>query len=893
MELARIVRIVRARWPVLVATALVGFASGFLFTQIFNDTVEPLFEAAIPVRFDPAEGQTVDDLAQQVETEHGLAVLAAESLLTQYPGASILPDTSSGRLVFTARGSTSNEALERARSLVEAYYETDPVVGGDVEEQLATLSEQASLIEEQLTELQPRLSADERAIVSAHDVLDRQILAIQDELVILTVADAGASAEQQASNEARRVNLMEVLTELEAEKASLPPRPTETLSAPDQLRRSSLERSLEILRLEYERLFLRTVGVSTTGRIESAGLNDLTPTPPNPLVNGLIGLALGLAVGLTGSLAIARMRREIWLYEDLPVPVFGEIPDRRTSNVPGPTWYDETPEGFRKESIQALRTAVEGALNERPTVIALVADSLATQSYHALAVDIAASFASSGRTVLLVDGDYLSPIEMTEFNFGEPSLGSVLSLPTSRSDVLIQSIDALLDETVHIRRNLAVMPAGVAPDSPADAVAGPQFGTFVDRAEAKFDLVFVVAGTTRSATSRVMVQRSGQALLALSPGRSTSPSIYAFVRELQNVHIRPMGAVMVHGGRVSSRALRAAAPLGPSRTETRSIDMPSDSPVSRLSFYPSPEGASSPRAHSTSLKNLVSEIVEREDQRGMEGNTSNEPDDTLGRQVLDAIEKFDPAVTYGPIADYVVTRVEDIMTASAGQVGLSPELVQVVTDHGFVTLRPVRDNRTAGELLVAELIWELGAESGRALADRFEEILCRRSEKACTNLDDWLEKEFFPHHIERTSGAPEVWHLVSELGTLQILVYGRRLTRDRLTRLNIVLVRRMIDEVQRRRERAHEDADFSAISELDAQLKELHAFEVTIGNLQAGSTEAARITYPWRRQDRQPQGWVPVWAEGVRPNIAPLQRLDLLAHPVLSEDELHGVEMSG
>lgn len=892
MEIARVLRIVRARWLVVVAAGIVGLASGFGFTQLSSDTVLPVFEASIPVRFDPAEGQSFDDVAEQVEDEHGRAVLAADSLLSEYPGASILPDTASARLVFSAHGSSTGEALERARSLVEAYYETDPVVGGDVGDQLESLAEQASLIEEQIAELQPRLSAGERALVSAHDVLDRQIAAVEDELVILAVADAGATAEQRADNAARRESLMEVLNQLEDDKASLPTRPSETLSARDQFRVSGLQRSLEILRLDYERLFLRTVGVSTTGRIEPAGLTDLTPTPPSPLVNGLIGLVLGLVVGLFGSLGLARMRKEVWLHEDIAIAVLGEVPDRRTSDVPGPTWYDEAPGGERKEGIQALRTAIEGSLDREPAAIALVAESLATDSYHALAVDLAASFASAGRSVLLVDGDYLAPVDMTEFNVGEPSLGSVLRLPTSKSDTLVQRIDDLLEEAVHIRRDLAVMPAGIAPDSPADALAGPQFGVFIDRARSKFDVVVVSAGTSRSATSRVMVQRAGQALLALSLGKTTSSSISAYVRELHNLNIRSIGAVVVHGRRLPKRALQVM-PSSVRDRAPRNIEDPAGSPVSRLSFYPSPEGSNARTSQSTSLQNLVSEIADGKRRESVSVNSSSEHDDLLGRQVLEAIEKSDPAVTYGPVAEYVVTRVEDIMTAAAGQAGLSPELVEIVVDHGFVTLEPVNGYRTAGELLAAELVWELGAESGGALADRFEAILCGRADKTYKDLDDWLTQEFFARHIERTGGAPEVWHLVSNPGAVQVLVYGRRLTRDRLTQLNVGLVRRMIDETERLLTKAHEEVDFPAIARLEERLKELHALEVTLGSLQAGSSEEARITYPWRRPDGQPQGWAPVWAEGIRPNIAPLQRLGLLALPVLSDEELDAVELTG
>lgn len=896
MELARVLRILRQRWLIFTLISVAGFVAGFGFTQLANDDVEPVFEASVPVRFDPDEGQTVEDLAEQVQDEQALAVLATQSLLAEFPSSSIFADTASGRLIFSARASSSEEALTRARSLVDAYFETDPVVGGNIEERLENLRQRASEIEQQIEQIEPSLSPEERALVQTHDLLDRQIQAVEDQLVLLTVGDAGASEAVLAENAGRREQLQTILDDLLAEKIALPERPSDELSADDRLRLAGLERSLEIIQLDYERLFLRTVGVGSEGRVEPAGLSDLTPTPANALVNGAVGLVLGAMIAGFGLIGISRARKEVWLVDDLPMPVLAEVPDRRVSTVPGPTWYDQSSGGIRKESIQALRTALEGTLDDQSPALALVADGIDALSHHALAVDVGASFASAGRSVLLVDADYNNMIEMSEFNVGEPSLGTVLRFPTSTSERLAQRIDAFLDECVRVRRGLAVMPCGVAPSSTADAFAGPQFGLFISRAKEKFDLVLIITDSSRSAASRVLIQRSRKALLAVSPGRTTTHSVNSFVRDLRNLPAKPVGAVVVNRERRSVRALGGAGLSWPKRKERApgpGYD-PSSSPVTRLSFYPSADGGVSGRPGSTSLENLISEIGEEGGRDAIEvDKESSERGHELGQEVLNAIEISDPSEAYGPVAEYIVTRVEDIMTASAGQTSLSPELIEVVLRQGFVALVPVRDHFSAEDLLTAELEWELGVSEGRELFSRFESILCNVEGKSYETLAEWLVGEFFVHHIERTGGEPEIWHLRSERGALHVLVYGRRLTRERLTQLNVDLTRRMIDECERRLESAHDEVADHSIAALEERLRELRAFEVNLGTLQSGSSEEARITYPWRRLDHQPDGWAPVWSEGIRPNIAPVQRLGLLASPVLSDEELHAVEMTG
>jgi hypothetical protein len=238
------------------------------------------------------------------------------------------------------------------------------------------------------------------------------------------------------------------------------------------------------------------------------------------------------------------------------------------------------------------------------------------------------------------------------------------------------------------------------------------------------------------------------------------------------------------------------------------------------------------------------------------------------------------------VAEYVVARVEDFLTAVSGQESLSDELVGVVLEDGFIPLTPIRGYRTVGEWLTEELRWELGAEQGDRVAMEFASLLGGGGLNSAAALDGWLIDEFFKRHVAKSEGEPEVWHITSEVGTAQVLAYGRRLNRDRLMRLNTRFARRVMDELQRELNAANVADDFDEAALIETKLRDLHLFEVALGMLQVGSSEEAKLRYPWRRNDQQPRGWVPIWSEGIRPNIAPLQRLHLLPEPVLTEDEM-------
>jgi hypothetical protein len=274
-------------------------------------------------------------------------------------------------------------------------------------------------------------------------------------------------------------------------------------------------------------------------------------------------------------------------------------------------------------------------------------------------------------------------------------------------------------------------------------------------------------------------------------------------------------------------------------------------------------------------------VMSREDP-----GSKSDPPDALGEEVLEAIEHSDDGRAYSPVSNYVVARIEDMMTAVAGQAKVSSGTIDVILRYGFIPLATVADHPSIGDQLVHELSAELGDALGQRLARAFARVLGGSDRGPVEALNDWISQEFFLRHIERTGGEPEVWHLTSDHGTVQLLVSARRFDQSRIERINVEIVRRILDYYQRALREARESLDSDAIQAIEEKLREIHLFEISLGMLQAGSSEEAKLVYPWRSNDRQPQGWNPVWSEGIRANIAPLQRLGLLAAPVLSEEEL-------
>ena len=889
MELTRLLRVVRDRWVFVLAVAVLGAIAGWGLTLLSNQNIAPQFRATAPMRLAPDEGETIADLAGELDTALGVATAATGDITAAQPGSSITPDPVTGRLLFVAVGDSHEEAEQIAGTLRQAYVEVDPTLGGGpVDVFLADIERQAGELQDQLRELQPRLTAAERELAGAHDLVDLKIDAVRQQIVALTVANAGASEDEQASNNEVIANLELVLDDLQAEKAALAPRPTEELTTTEQLQVNTLQRRLEVLGIDYEQLYLRKLGVISNWQTQPIEVVDLTPGPASPIINAFIGFVAGMGIATLGLMLVNTIRRPIWLPADVPVPVLGEIPGRTAAGAEGVPWYDAEEEGDRKAAIQALRTAIEGRLVDGPASLGIAGTQTDSLAVHALAADLAASFATAGWSVLLIDADFENPSDLPEYQVESSDLASLLDL--EHPDLLLRKeIAETIETAVEIRDNLAVVPAGVSPVSPGDAVAGRHFRYVIEEASSRFDLVIVVGSEIMAPATQIQMQRLDGVLLALWPGRSRAPFVNAIVQDFNERNITIQGAVFLEK---SARGVSFAAPPREDSLE----EMPEVEEMSEVEEMPEVEETRPTIEAATigiapkSQANQLVDRLERESQTPPTGDRDRTRDE-LGVSLLEALSLDRPGVHLAA-SDYVVTRVEDLLTTHADP-GRVPELVYRVSETGFIPLTPVDGFPKAGDVLRYEFESELGPVVGPVVSDRIVAVLADGSSLQEADLDGWLTHEFFKRHVERTMGEPVVWHLKSNNGFIQVLVGAQRLDKHRLQVLEKELVIPRTDLLRRDLLAADAHGDESSSAQLRAELEDVEEFGAAIELLRNGTNQPSGVVHPLERSHGPSTDWSPVWSDDVRSNLAPVQRLGLLPFPVLTRSELRSLRSTG
>jgi hypothetical protein len=150
------------------------------------------------------------------------------------------------------------------------------------------------------------------------------------------------------------------------------------------------------------------------------------------------------------------------------------------------------------------------------------------------------------------------------------------------------------------------------------------------------------------------------------------------------------------------------------------------------------------------------------------------------------------------------------------------------------------------------------------------EIRGKTPPKKKVTLPQWLEKEFFKRHASQFKKRPIAWHLTSSNGTFQVLIFCHKISLDifkNLKNRHLAKVQSYYGSLLERARRGESVPGGLTAGKLSDIEFELEEFSDKLDKL---------IAMPYE----------PLIDDGVRVNIAPLQKLGLLASPVLAPKDV-------
>jgi hypothetical protein len=154
-------------------------------------------------------------------------------------------------------------------------------------------------------------------------------------------------------------------------------------------------------------------------------------------------------------------------------------------------------------------------------------------------------------------------------------------------------------------------------------------------------------------------------------------------------------------------------------------------------------------------------------------------------------------------------------------------------------------------------------------------------------LTEWLQDAFFDTHTSLYQQRPLIWHLASHqtrrVPAIGVLVHAHKFNADALAKLRGTHLRDRLATLRREAGQASQDGREDDRLEALAAIEELEAYDAKLKHLQdghhtgpEGGERDYRILTPWKSAAERPQGWNPDLDDGIKVNIAPLARTNLL-----------------
>lgn len=254
------------------------------------------------------------------------------------------------------------------------------------------------------------------------------------------------------------------------------------------------------------------------------------PASPNVLVNIAVGLFAGFAAGIVWIAVAAASDRRLHSAENVTRRVLGSIPASTDRAV---TALIDQPLSRVSEAYRTVAATLGRSPGARLGIVA-VAAATPRDATSSLTVNLALAMQEFGVRTVLVDANLRSGTISSSLELSGPGLAECLR-GEAKLDAVIQHVG-----------EIAVIPAGMTTDSPAELMSGSRLGAVLQELKAAFDMVLVDTAPVLPLSDALFVASAAEStVLAISAGRVTGAELGAATDALTAVGVDVVGVVVV------------------------------------------------------------------------------------------------------------------------------------------------------------------------------------------------------------------------------------------------------------------------------------------------------------------------------------------------------------
>lgn len=322
---------------------------------------------------------------------------------------------------------------------------------------------------------------------------------------------------------------------------------TELAAVPDDatVQRDVLATEITALSAALSDLTITTnLGGRPVAEIIASAEEANRPFSPKTQRNVALGLVAGLLLGAAAAVAWDLLDRSVRTERDLEeisgLRNLAEIPELQslgTGSKAGLVALGDV-DPAASEAFRSLRALVEFARTSAPTQVILISGAAPEVGKTFIASNLAVSFALSGRSVVLIDGDLRNPNVNRMFaTRNEPGLSDVLYGRALSEKCLVP-----VEET---NSALQLIPAGAPEAYPAELLGSQAMANLLNELRAKNEIVIIDSPPLQMVSDGLLLARLADAVVVVADARrSDEETLRRSMTLLRNSGANVMGTVL-------------------------------------------------------------------------------------------------------------------------------------------------------------------------------------------------------------------------------------------------------------------------------------------------------------------------------------------------------------
>jgi succinoglycan biosynthesis transport protein ExoP len=302
---------------------------------------------------------------------------------------------------------------------------------------------------------------------------------------------------------------------------------------------------------------------SNVSVVDYASVPKIASYPRKGLVL-FLGLLCGVGIGLVLSFLMSYLDNTIRTPEEvasvlrLPslgvvpsfeldwsgsVPPATDAPPRKTKSskeiIPVdplnslPVVYVQAPKSLASEAYRTIRTGLLLSRAGEPPRTILVSSAQSSEGKTTSSINLAASLASAGGSVVLIDADLRRPSVYKHLNL-EANLPGLVDVITGQ-----RTIDEVCLKDV--LKRITIIPSGRIPPNPAELLGSLEMASIIDELSARFDYVVIDSPPVLPVTDSVILSRYVDGVVLVVKGGSTPKRVVSDARN----RLRGVGATLL------------------------------------------------------------------------------------------------------------------------------------------------------------------------------------------------------------------------------------------------------------------------------------------------------------------------------------------------------------